>query len=126
NKHGMFSRIPIICRGRACPFFETCWIPEADLQVGERCPIEIATIVERFDEYCEELGVNPETDVVDAGLVKDVIDLEIMMLRADGILASDAALVKDVVAGVSPKGQEYYKPELNPAVDLKERLRKEK
>lgn len=126
TKHGMFSAIPIVCRGRACPYFETCWLPEADLQVGERCPIEIATILERFEAYIEELNVDVNTEIIDAGLVKDIVDIEIMMVRADGYLAKDAALIQDVVAGVSPKGQEYYKPEIHQAVDLKERLRKEK
>lgn len=125
-KHGMFASIPIICQGRACPYFDTCWIPEPDLQVGDRCPIEIAAIIERFDAYCQELNVNTESEIIDAGLVKDVVDLEIMMVRADGYLAKDAALIRDVVAGVSPKGQEYYRPEIHQAVELKERLRKEK
>jgi hypothetical protein len=125
-KHGMFASIPIICKGKACPYFQTCWIPEADLQVGERCPIEIGAILDRFDRYCEQLGINPEKEIVDAGLAKEVVDIEIMMVRADGLLAKDGNLIEEVVAGVTPKGQEYYKPELHPAVELKEKLRKEK
>lgn len=125
-KHGMFASVPIICKGRSCPYFQTCWIPEADLQVGERCPIEIGAILERFDKYCEQLKINPEEEIVDAGLVKDVVDIEIMMVRADGLLAKDGNLIEEVVAGVTPKGQEYYKPEIHPAVELKEKLRKEK
>ena len=66
TKHGMFASVPIICKGRACPYFQTCWIPESDLQVGERCPIEIATILERFEKYCEELNIDPEKEIVDA------------------------------------------------------------
>lgn len=126
QKHGMFANIPMVCRGTACPYFETCWIPEEDLQVGDRCPIEIAAILERFDGYCEELNVDPEREMIDASLVKDVVDIDVMMVRADGYLAKDAALIKDVVAGISPKGQEYYKPEIHQAVELKEKLRKER
>lgn len=125
-KHGMFASVPIICKGRSCPYFQTCWIPEADLQVGERCPIEIGAILERFDKYCAQLNIVPEDEIVDAGLVKDVVDIEIMMVRADGLLAKDGNLIEEVVAGISPKGQEYYKPEIHPAVELKEKLRKEK
>lgn len=125
-KHGMFASVPIICKGHACPYFQTCWIPEADLQVGERCPIEIGAILERFDRYCDELRINPQEEMVDAGLVKEVVDIEIMMVRADGLLAKDGNLIEEVVAGVSPKGQEYYRPEIHLAVELKERLRKEK
>ena len=126
TKHGMFASVPIICKGRACPYFQTCWIPESDLQVGERCPIEIATILERFEKYCEELNIDPEGEIVDAGLVKEIVDLEIMMVRADGLLARDGNLIEQVVAGVTPKGQAYHRPEIHMAVELKERLRKEK
>jgi uncharacterized protein YaiI (UPF0178 family) len=125
-KHGMFASVPIICKGRTCPYFQTCWIPEADLQVGERCPIEIGAILERFDKYCQQLNIDTENEIVDAGLVKEVVDIEIMMVRADGLLARDGNLIEEVVAGVSPKGQEYYRPEIHLAVELKERLRKEK
>lgn len=125
-KHGMFTNIPIVCKGTECPYFATCWIPEADLQVGERCPIEIAAVLDRFDKICAELRVIPEEDVIDAGLVKDVVDIEIMMLRADGLLAKDGNMIEETVAGVSPKGQEYYKPELHKAFEIKEKLRKEK
>lgn len=125
-KHGMFASVPIICKGQACPYFQTCWIPEADLQVGGRCPIEIGAILERFDTYCDQLKIVPEDEIVDAGLVKEVVDIEIMMVRADGLLAKDGNLIEEVVAGISPKGQEYYRPEVHPAVELKEKLRKEK
>lgn len=124
-KHGMFASVPIICKGRACPYFQTCWIPEGDLQVGERCPIEIAAIVERFDTYCEKLGV-PEDDIVDSGLVKEVVDIEIMMLRADSLLATNGNFIEEVVAGITPKGQEILRPELHQAVEFKEKLRREK
>lgn len=127
-KHGMFAGVPIICRGTKCPFYETCWIPDADLQVGERCPIEIAAIIERFDTYCKALAIdwsNPE-DVVDAGIVKEIVDIEIMLLRADNLLAINGTFIEDVIAGISPKGQEYRRPEIHKAAEFKEGLRKEK
>lgn len=124
--HGMFSSVPIICRGRSCPYFHTCFIPLDELQPGKRCPIEIATILERFDQYCRELNIDPEKEIVDAGLVKEVVDLEIMMVRADGLLARDASVIEEVVGGMTQKGQKYYKPQIHTAVELKEKLRKEK
>lgn len=125
-KHGMFASVPIICKGQQCPYFQTCWIPEADLQIGERCPIEIAAIIERFDSYCEELGVNVDDNIVDAGYVKEIVDIEVMMLRADSLLAISGSFIEDVVAGISPKGQEYYKPEISKAAEFKQTLRTEK
>lgn len=127
-KHGMFSGVPIICRGSKCPYYETCWIPDNDLEVGERCPIEIATVIERFDSYCEALAIDWEKaeDVVDAGIVKEIVDIEINLVRADNLLAIDGSFVQDVIAGISPKGQEYRRPEIHKAAEFKDSLRKEK
>ena len=50
----------------------------------------------------------------------------IMLVRADGLLARDASVIEEVVAGMTQKGQKYYKPQIHTAVELKEKLRKEK
>lgn len=127
-RHGLFSSIPIICQGSKCPYFGTCFIDANDLQIGERCPIEIGAIVDRFDKYCTSLGVDPDNpmDIVDAGLVKDIVDIEVMMLRADSLLATSATFIEEVVAGISPKGKEYQRPELHRAAEYKDTLRKDK
>lgn len=127
-KHGLFAGVPIICRGEQCPYFQTCFIPEDDLQIGERCPIEIATILERFDRHCLSLNIDADSinDTVDAGIVKDVVDIEIMILRCDNLLAINGNLIDEVVAGVTPKGQEIMRPEINKAVELKQELRRER
>jgi hypothetical protein len=127
-KHGMFASVPIICKGRDCPYFQTCYIPEHDLQLGERCPIEIGTIIERFDSYCDALAIDPESklDMVDAGIVKEIVDIEIMMMRADGLLAVSGNFIEEVIAIVSTKGQEYYAPQLHKAVEFKDSLRDRK
>lgn len=127
-RHGLFAGVPIICQGQACPYFSTCFIPQADLQIGERCPIEIAAILSRFDKHCQALGIDPDKieDTVDAGIVKDVVDIEVMILRCDNLIAISGNMIEEVVAAVTPKGQEIRRPEITKAVELKQDLRRER
>lgn len=124
-KHGMYSGVPIICRGANCPFRETCWIPDNELEEGSRCPIEVGAIMERFDSYTEELGIK-DNDTVDQGILKDVIDIEITMLRADNSLAISGDFIEEVVAGVDSQGRSIKRPEVHKALEVKMKLRAER
>lgn len=124
-KHGMYAGVPIICRGVDCPFRETCWIPDQDLEVGGRCPIEVGAILERFDAYVKEFNVKDE-DTTDHSAIKDIIDIEIMMLRADNSLAISGDFIEEVVAGTDSNGRAIKRPELHKAFEAKGRLRQER
>lgn len=123
--HGMYSGVPIICRGANCPFRETCWIPDADLEEGSRCPIEVGAIMERYDAYQQEWDVRDD-DTTDHSIIKDIIDIEIMMLRADNSLAISGDFIEEVVAGIDPQGHKIMRPELHKALEVKSRLRAER
>lgn len=124
-KHGLYSGIPIVCKGSSCPYRQTCWIDNADLEVGGRCPIEIGAILDRFESYINELGIEPDS-AVDLSLLKDIIDIEIMMLRADNSLAISGDFIEQVVAGADNKGRPLIKPELHKAFEAKSKLRSER
>ena len=126
QSHGLFAHVPIICHGGRCPYAKTCMVDPADRLPGERCPTEIAFILNRFKEYCTALGLSPdkEEDVVDMGLVRELVDIEIQLMRADSLMAIDATPIKDVIAVLAEDGTAYYKPELHRAVELKTTLRK--
>ena len=100
QSHGLYTGVPMVCRGVECPFRETCWIDSADLTVGERCPIEIATIMEQYTNYIKELGID-ESNKVDQGLVKQLIDVDIGILRADNKMAISADVVRVVIDTIS-------------------------
>lgn len=123
--HGMYSGVPIICRGADCPFKETCWIPDADLQIGGRCPIEVGAILERYDAYQREWNVGDD-DTTDHSIIKDIIDIEILMLRADNSLAISGDFIEEVVAGMDNQGRAIKRPELHKALEVKSRLRAER
>jgi hypothetical protein len=124
-KHGMYSGVPIVCQGAKCPFRDTCWIPDAELEVGGRCPIEVGAILERFDAYVKEWSVEDD-DTTDHSIIKDIIDIEIMMLRADNSLAISGDFINEVVAGTDDQGRPIKRPELHQAFEAKARLRSER
>jgi hypothetical protein len=124
-KHGLYSGVPIVCQGQKCPFKQTCWIPDSDLEVGGRCPIEVGAIIERFDKYVKEWNITDE-DTVDHSIVKDIVVIEIMMLRADNALAISGDFIEMVVAGTDDQGRKIERPELHKAFEAKQKLRAER
>ena len=124
-KHGMYSGVPIVCRGDSCPFRATCWIKEEELDVGGRCPIEVGAVLERFDKYCREFDIQDD-DTVDHSIIKDIIDIEVLMLRADNYLAISGDFIEEVITGVDARGNVLTRPELHKAFEAKNKLRLER
>lgn len=121
-KHGLIAGVPILCKGAGCPFKDTCYLFAEGLDVpGERCPIEIAAIVQRFDAYMEELHIKTE-DTTDMSLLKNLVDIEIQLVRADRKMAVSADLIEEVVAAVGHDGTPYYRPEISKAAEYKVKL----
>lgn len=129
TKHGMYAAIPIICKGVACPYAEQCELYQLGMApVGEKCPMEIAAIEDLFVRYCSDLNVDPEDPAqqVDAIMVKELVDLDIAMLRCDKKMAINADFVINQVVGVSDDGDAYTREELHPLTEYKEKLRSQK
>lgn len=120
-KHGMFANVPMVCKGGDCPMHEICTVPLAKRPTGYRCPIEIAAIIEQFDKYCNELGIGPN-DYFDQSQIKDLVDIEIKLLRANGHLAISASFIEQVVSAIDDNGKVHYRPELNKATEYEEKL----
>lgn len=120
-KHGMFANVPMVCKGSDCPLFEVCTVAPSNHPVGQRCPIEIASIIELYDRYCNELGVGPE-DYFDQSQVKDLVDCDIKLMRAQGQLAISADFIQQVVTAVDNKGVAHKKPELHKATEYEDKL----
>lgn len=125
-KHGMYAAIPIVCRGHECPYAKTCpLLREGLAPTGERCPIEISMILTKFEDYCSEFDIDQQ-NVVDMSMVKDLIDVEIQINRADNILAIDGSFMQEIVVAVSENGDEIVNPQIHKASDYKDRLLKRK
>lgn len=124
-KHGMFANTPMICKGTSCPLSDLCDVPIRKRPVFKRCPIEIATIVELYDRYCEQLGIGPK-DYLNQSQVKDLVDTEVKLMRAAGQLAISADFVEEVIFATDNKGNPYSRNELHRATEYEEKLLKQK
>lgn len=129
TKHGMYASVPIICKAEGCPYADQCEIQLMGIApYGEKCPMEIAAIEDLFQRYCEDMNIDP-TDryqQVDAIMVKEVVDLDIAMLRCDKKMAISADFIIDQVVNVDEEGNPLTRKELHPLTEYKERLRTQK
>lgn len=120
-KHGMFANVPMVCKGKDCPLSEICTIPLASRPKSQRCPIEIGAIIELYDRYTTKLNIQSD-DYFDQSQVKDLVDTEVKLLRANGRLAISADFIEMVVAGIDSNGDAHHRPELHKATDYEREL----
>jgi len=122
TKHGLYASIPMLCKAEECPYAKVC--PLVDMEMaprGERCPLEIAMILNKFEEYSKHFGVTEE-DTVDLGLIRDLIDYDIQLFRADNKIAIEGDFVEDVVVTVTESGEVITNPQLSKATEYKEKI----
>lgn len=122
TKHGMYSSIPIICKGKDCVYAQ--FYPEIhddSLTEGERCPVEIALIISKYDAYSKELEIE-ESNAVDRSMIKDLIDCDVQLLRAENKMAIEGDFVKDVTIGISDDGDPIQQEQISKAAEYKEKI----
>ena len=129
SKSGLYANIPIVCKGSKCPYNETCSMVsvgiDVDALIGQRCPVEIAEIMQRFNWYIGHLGVESD-NIVDLSMVKELVDIDIMLERASKRMAQEGDFIEMVAVGVSESGDPIRRPEIRKSVDFKERMQKRK
>jgi hypothetical protein len=131
-KHGMFSSIPLLCRGKSCPYDKVCSIPQDQRVIKGRCPVEIGAIIARFDSWCKHFGIDTDSemindeDLVDATLIRDLVDNEIQTLRAENKLAINGDFIGQTIASVDNKGVEHYEDTVTPEAEFKMTLQEKR
>ena len=124
SKHGMFASIPIVCRGADCAYKDICMVNPAQRQVGIRCPMEIAAIVTRYEQWCAHFDIDTQHDVidakdlVDATLIKDLVNIEVQMLRAENKVALNGDFMADTLLDIDKKCQPYFGKIVSPEVEF--------
>lgn len=125
-KNGLYASIPIRCKGDNCPYIDSCPIYRlGEAPVGELCPVEISTIEQLAEKYIEELEIEP-SDMIDISMIRDVVDMDISIMRCNKKLATDADIVQQVIVGVNEDGDPFRKPEVHKAYELQMRLIKQR
>lgn len=125
-----YANIPMICRGERCPYYNTCELLAMEMNpnefIGERCPAEIAKVIRKTQGYMDTLWVD-ETNMVDVGLVKELVDIEMVLDRINRQLAVDSSLTEEVVTAVNPNtGDAYTRQEVKKLFDLKNSMQNRK
>lgn len=114
SKHGMFASVPIMCRGADCAYKDVCMVSQAQRIVGNRCPMEISAILSRYEQWCTHFDINTVGDVidskdlVDATLIKDLVNIEVQMLRVENKIALNGDFMTDTLLDIDKKCQPYY------------------
>lgn len=126
TKHGLYADIPIICHSDDCPYSETCELYQDDEEPeGEKCPIEIATIMKLTNEYASEFNVEANNTTA-LSLIRDLVNAEISIRRADKLISIDGNPIEEVAVGASEDGRPITRPEITKPYELKEKLLKRK
>lgn len=114
SKHGMFASVPIVCKGPDCVYKDVCMVSQAQRIIGHRCPMEIAAILSRYEQWCTHFEINTVQDVidskdlVDATLIKDLVNVEVQMLRVENKIALNGDFMADTLLDIDKKCQPYF------------------
>lgn len=122
TKTGLYSRIPIVCKGCNCPYGETCGLLEYGLDtVGERCVLETTMIEQKLANYTEEFGLD-ESSYTDWTMVKELINAEIMIERCMALMSQEGCAITEEFIGTSEgSGIDYFRKEISKTQELYER-----
>lgn len=120
SKHGMFASVPIICKAQDCVFKDTCIINPSLRIYGQRCPAEISAIITRYSYWCAHFDIDITEDViedknlVDASLIRDLINIEVQMMRAENKVAMSGDFMAKVLLDIDKKCKPYWGEDISP------------
>lgn len=131
SSHGIVSSIPIVCKGKGCPYIETCPMEtlgvDVDTLFGQRCPVEISQLTEKFAQYVDYFEIDADSaDIVILSLIRDLIDYEIQSERASKIMAIDGSFLEDVTVGIDSNGRAIKNKEISKASEYKDKVNAKK
>lgn len=126
TKHGMYAKIPLVCKGDGCPYSDNCLILKYDLAPqGEACPVETAEIEARFAGYSSDFDLE-FSSFTDKALVSEIINLDIMIERCKALMSKEGVPITDVCAGIDGDGNVIMRPEVSKSVEAYEKFTKKR
>lgn len=124
--NGMYSRVPLVCKGDECPYAEQCTLlPAGAANVGSYCQWEIAQIDLRAENYAKDIDFETAS-FTDRNLMSELITLDIMLERCKALLAKDGTPVIDMAIGVDSEGNEVRQPAVSKAWEAYEKVSKKR
>lgn len=115
TKHGMYAKVPIVCKAESCPYAFQCELLKYKLApLGERCPLETARMSEEFAGYAREFDIDSASQT-DRTLISEIISMDILLDRCQTLMAKEGTPVIDILAGISDSGEEIMQPAVSKA-----------
>ncbi len=124
NQYGMFASIPIICKGEDCKYKDVCLIEDSKREKGSRCAMEISAILSRYVQWCSHFGIDIKNDVlakedlVDATLIRDLVNVEIQMMRAENKIAITGDFITKTLLDIDKKCKPYFGDTVSPETNF--------
>ena len=122
-KSGLYSVFPIPCKGRGCPYRQSCLAAQNSMEppIGEPCVIEVAKIEQLVVSYATEFDISAAS-VTDRVIMQELIQLDLLMDRCQCLLAQDADVLQEVVVGSTEDGDTYTQPVISRYLEAWEKL----
>lgn len=127
-----YSSLPMKCKGKhKCIYKESCYLESIDLeqQIDQVCPIEVELILSYLQKYTEEFqieDINDSKNTTIIGLLKDLIDMELQIERANKRLMEDGDYLEDRVIAVTEGGEKITNKEINQHIHFKIKMQEKK
>lgn len=123
TKTGLYARIPITCKAENCPYKSSCMLLKYDMAPqGEKCAFETALIEQNLEGYKRDFDLSPEASFTDFTIVKELVNADIMMERAQALLAEEGIAIEEVYTGTNERsGEDFFRKEVSKALDIYER-----
>ena len=118
TKHGLYAKVPIVCKGDKCPYCNSCKLLDYNLApIGEKCPMEASEINLRMEAYKKDFDLDMSS-FTDKSIVSEIITLDIIGQRCKALMSKEINPIIEVTSGVSENGEEYTHPEISQAFEL--------
>ncbi len=130
GSYGVYAGIPIICKGEKCPYIHTCTMTELGIDLeelkGNRCPREVNEMMFLLNKYIIEFKIDMDAaeHMTKITLLKELIDYDIQLRRADHVICVKADYLEDRVVAVDSNGKPIINKEISKHVEFKELLLK--
>lgn len=119
---GLYAAIPMLCKGEECAY-ATLFpeLHEGAVEDGERCPVEVAFIMTKYDQYVQELEIQPQ-DAVDMSILRDLIDYDVQLLRADNKMALEGDFLKEQIVSIDEAGRPIFREDISATANYKDKI----
>lgn len=122
TKTGLYARIPLTCKGEGCPYAQSCTLLAYDLApVKEKCAHETSLIEKSLAGYINDFDLNPDSSYTDFTIVKELVNCDVMMERAQALLSQEGIAIEEVYAGSNDANENFYRKEISKSLELYER-----